>query len=150
MIDFTEAFKIAAEVHGNQRDKSGEPYMGHVCRVMMQMETDEERVVAILHDTFEDSIDRPDLNRSVRARVKLFYRTAIYNAVLDLTHIEDDSYEDYLAGVKRNPLAVRVKLADIRDNVDPVRLEKLSQGIRLRLLDKYGRAVAVLLGKEHQ
>jgi (p)ppGpp synthase/HD superfamily hydrolase len=145
MIDFTEAFKIAAEVHGNQRDKSGEPYMGHVCRVMSQMETDEERLVAILHDAFEDSVDRPDLNRSVHARVKLFYRYVIYDAVLDLTHIEDDSYEEYIIWVMRNPLAVKVKLADIRDNMDPARLAKLSPGTRDRLIGKYGRALTVLL-----
>jgi len=148
MIDFTEAFKIAAEVHGNQRDKSGEPYMGHVCWVMSQMETDEERVVAIMHDVFEDSRDRPDLNRSVLARVKLFYRSAVYNAVLDMTHGEDESYEEYLLGVARNPLAVKVKLSYIRDNLDPVRLEKLSQGVRERLIYKYGHALTILLRKE--
>lgn len=148
LLDLTEAFRIAVEVHGAQRDKAGEPYMGHVCRVMSAMDTDEERAVAILHDVLEDSMPpkgSPDPMAwakwdEMSDRIIEAYGWAIHTPVKLLTRMHDMTYMGYIRHVSENPLAVKVKLADLADNMDPARLAKLSEAERLRLLEKYGRA----------
>lgn len=52
------AIALASEAHQHQKDKLGEPYILHPIRVMMRCDTDEERIVAILHDVLEDTADR--------------------------------------------------------------------------------------------
>jgi guanosine-3',5'-bis(diphosphate) 3'-pyrophosphohydrolase len=49
------AVALAKKAHQNQFDKAGKPYIGHPTRVMNSMNTDEEKIVAILHDAIEDS-----------------------------------------------------------------------------------------------
>ena len=52
----TQAAKALAEKqHLGQTDKAGSPYITHPARVAERLETDEEKVVAWLHDTVEDT-----------------------------------------------------------------------------------------------
>lgn len=145
LLDLTEAFRIAVEVHGAQRDKAGEPYMGHICRVMSAMDTDEERAVAILHDVLEDCGKENQMHFA--QMIWDAYPREVWDAVLLLTRsrVLDSTYLDYIRRLSTNPLAVKVKLADLADNMDPKRLAKLSEAERLRLLEKYGPAVKLLV-----
>jgi len=140
-----EAFKIAVEVHGNQRDKAGVPYLAHICRVMEQMDTDEERVVAILHDVLEDC-GTPVVG-IYGARILAAYGINVIDAIFSLTRASttDPTYMDYIRRLSENPLAVKVKLADLRDNMRQDRLEKLPDG--LRLYAKYREAYDFLIAK---
>lgn len=154
-----EAFKIAVEVHGNQRDKAGEPYMGHICRVMSAMDTDTERCVAILHDSIEDSKRVGGMTRHLRG----LFPDEIVDAVGALSRrpvnlqtlaqlvtdgarpIERESYMDYIRRLSSNPLAVKVKLADLRDNMNEDRLRKLpTKEEAFRLHKKYWEAYRFL------
>lgn len=151
-----EAFKIAVGVHGEQRDKSGEPYMGHICRVMSAMDTDTERCVAILHDSIEDSG-----NRAVAVGHAIFqaYGVTVGDAVIALTRLmvdddisgsgtENSSYMNYIRRLSRNPLAVKVKLADLQDNRRRDRLRKLPSAEANRLFDRYEEAYCFLVGRQ--
>lgn len=142
MVDLMAAFEMAVLVHGRQRDHGGEPYMGHICRVMSQMESDEERVVAILHDVLEDSVDRA-LNLPLHHSIAAIYGPEIYNSVLELTYDHEETYMEYIANITR-PLAVKVKLADLADNLRDDRLEKLPLDERVRLRNKYLEAYRFL------
>jgi (p)ppGpp synthase/HD superfamily hydrolase len=133
-----DAIMIATEVHQGQTDKGGAPYILHPIRVMMQMNTDQERVVAMMHDTVEDS-DWFNL-----AEVDLYFGARIAAAVDALTKREGESYDAYLARVKTDELAVKVKLADLKDNCDLSRLGRDPTDADRKRLDKYLRARAFL------
>ena len=49
-----KAIAIAVRAHAGKKDKAGQPYILHPLRVMLSLETLEERIVAILHDVLED------------------------------------------------------------------------------------------------
>lgn len=148
-LDLTEAFRIAVEVHGAQRDKAGEPYLFHVFRVAEQMDTDEERVVAILHDVIEDSVALHPNAASVEMlrlglKIRSLYGIAVADAVCELTRGPVEPYLDYIRRLATNPLAVKVKFADLKDNRNRDRLRKLPRTEAERLWDKYEKAWLVL------
>ena len=142
-LDLKPAFEIAVQVHGSQRDKAGLPYLGHLFRVMEQMETDEERVVAILHDVLEDGpggIERI----STQCRISSVYGDDVLEAIFSLTRDPGEPYSDYIRRLSTNPLAVKVKFADLTDNMNPQRLRKLPRDEANRLFDKYTNAYNLL------
>ncbi len=111
-----KAKKLAKKAHENQTDKAGKPYLGHALRVMEQLEDPEDKIVGVLHDAVEDSpltlaeLEAAGFPRSVTA------------AVDAITKREGEDYEDYLGRVMSNPRAIRVKIADMTDNMDMGRI----------------------------
>ena len=67
------------------------------------------------------------------------------DAVVALTHLKNEPRDHYYERIKKNPLALAVKLADIEDNTDPERLALLDEGTRSRLEKKYAKAIAALM-----
>jgi (p)ppGpp synthase/HD superfamily hydrolase len=118
-------------------DKAGMPYAAHPEFVASQMDTDTERAVAWLHDVVEDtSVTLADL--------KQVFPREITDAVDAITKRADEAYDSYIARVKNNPVARKVKLADLRHNMDTSRLRKVSAGDSARLA-KYRYAESCLL-----
>ena len=99
------------------------------------METEEEMCVAWLHDVLEDT---PLLSLDLSL---CGMPDSVIEAVRALTKINHQPYEMYLEGVKLNPLALKVKLADIRDN--------LADSPTEHQRDKYAKALQFLKGVEH-
>lgn len=131
------ALQIALQAHTGQVDRAGAAYILHPLRIMNQMESEEERLVAILHDVIEDSsLTLVDLRAAG-------FPAAIVDAVDLLTHREDDSYEDYVRKIKGNALARRVKIGDLHDNMRLDRLPAPDQK-DLERLGKYKRALEIL------
>lgn len=136
-----EALSIAIEMHAGQVDKAGEPYIGHVVRVMMRLPadaTETERKAALLHDTLEDAGGYVQ-----QVLVKMGAEPELMEMVEAMTCKAWEPYETYLLRVAQSP-AWRVKLADIADNNDPDRLAKLDPALALRLASKYNRAVGII------
>lgn len=50
-----KALKLCFEVHKNQVDKSGMPYVFHPFHLAEQMTDEKSTVVALLHDVIEDT-----------------------------------------------------------------------------------------------
>ena len=144
-----DAFQIAAAVHGDQLDQTGEPYLFHITRVAMAVATDEERAVAILHDSIEDSTGIFEANVHF-AKIFRVYGKDVADAVKLLTHDESEPYMDYIRRLSVNPLARAVKLADLADNMDEERLGRLPENDRARLRTKYRKAWAYLTQTEDQ
>ncbi len=135
-----DAIAFAALKHAGQRDKAGKPYILHPLRVMLSMTTDEERRVAVLHDVMEDcKVTRQELE----ARGYPEREIAAIEA-LTKTADEHDNYEKFIERVPTNPLATRVKLADLDDNMDLSRLECITDDDEKRAR-KYQRARERLL-----
>lgn len=115
------AIAFAAAKHIDQTDRAGQPYILHPLRVMSAMDVDEARRVAVLHDVVEDcGVTLDDLRA-------LGYPEPEVMAIDALTKREDeqDDYPRFIERVLGNPLAVKVKLADLEDNMDIRRLETL-------------------------
>ena len=109
------ALNIAYKAHEGQMDKAGYPYIFHPYHLAEQMHTEDEVVLALLHDVVEDTaVTIKDLRQ---AGVK----ENVLEALALLTHAKDVPYADYIAAIKRNKLARAVKLADLMHNCDVTR-----------------------------
>ncbi|MGV8962280.1 MAG: phosphohydrolase [Candidatus Saccharimonadaceae bacterium] len=116
----SHAMYIAIKAHNDQTDRSGQPYIGHPFRVMEAGQTLEEKIVGVLHDLIEDThIILADLFTEG-------FSNDIIDAVHVLSKIENENYNHYIQRVKKNNLAVRVKLNDLTDNMDLKRLKKIT------------------------
>lgn len=131
------AISIALSAHKGLADKGGEPYILHLFRVMLAVDTIEERIVAVLHDVLEDtSVTSHQLHKTIISK-------DILEAIELLTKKKNQSYESYIVAIKRNPLAAKVKKADLLDNMDKSRLKQVTEKDKLRL-KKYQEALAHL------
>lgn len=137
------AFEQALEAHKGQVDKAGQPYITHLVRVCARLEGDVACATALLHDIIEDTTATAD------ALGEHFPRE-IVDAVVALTKIDGEAYDDYLMRLAANPLALKVKLADMADNSDPARLALLDPERAKILKEKYtiARAQLTALSKE--
>jgi (p)ppGpp synthase/HD superfamily hydrolase len=115
------SLQIALRAYGGKTDKAGREYILHPLRLMAKMETDLERSAALLHDVIEDSeIAAEDLlAEGIPAEV--------VEAVQYLTKREGEDYMEFVARAKQNKLAAKVKIADIEDNIDVLRLTSLDE-----------------------
>jgi (p)ppGpp synthase/HD superfamily hydrolase len=127
------ALQITTAAHAGQTDKAGRPYILHPLRVMAAMDSDEERAVALLHDVIEDG------DVDVAGLIAVGIPKHIANAVDCLSKREGEDYPAFIARVLENPLAARVKRADVADNIDVLRLQALSDKDLARVA-KYHRA----------
>ena len=138
-MNLGRAISIAAQGFQNITDKGGQPYILHCIRVMNQMDTEEEKIVAILHDVIEDSIS--SLEDLIKER---FSQNIIYALIL-LTHEKGQPYDDYIKKISTDKLATKVKLADLKDNSDITRLKDLDLK-DLKRVQKYHKAYCYLQG----
>jgi len=127
LANLQRAIEIAVEAHKNQVDKGGRPYILHPLRLMFRMQNDEERMAAVLHDTVEDTpITLDDLRGEG-------FPDVVVEAVDRLSRRSTESYEEFVARAAEHPLARRVKLADIEDNLDIRRLREIQDRDLVRL-----------------
>jgi (p)ppGpp synthase/HD superfamily hydrolase len=129
------------EAHRGQIDRGGQPYVLHPLRMMSQFDDEASRTVALLHDVIEDTAYTLD---DLRTRG---YNEAIIEAVDALTRREDETYEQFILRIKPIPLARRVKLADLRDNMDIRRVKTISAKDAERF-ERYRRAWFELAGED--
>lgn len=132
-----KALAIALKAHAGQTDKAGAAYVLHPIRVAGRCATDEERMTALLHDTIEDADVTAD------ELLAEGFPPATVDAVVALTRKEEETYEDYVGRCSLNPLARRVKLHDLEDNMDISRLSRVTEK-DLERLDRYVRAYSFL------
>ena len=114
-----KSLSIALDAHAGQTDKTGRPYILHPLRIMAKMDADEEMAVALLHDTIEDS------DHTAESLLNAGMPSDIVDAVECLTKVYGEDYEQFIERVMKNELAVKVKKADIEDNLNVLRLNKL-------------------------
>ena len=136
-----KALALCWAAHKDQRDKSGLPYFIHPLHLAEQMDTEEAICTALLHDVLEDSpLTLSDLRQAG-------FPPAVLRALSLLCHRPDTPYLDYIAVLRHNPLARKVKLADLAHNSDLARLDTVTPADLARR-EKYRRAQAILLADE--
>ncbi len=132
-----KALEIAQKAHEGQVDKAGRPYIEHPIHVAESMETEEEVCVALLHDVIEDT------NLTLADIEKEGFPDEVIKALELLTHDDDVPYLDYVRAIAYNPIAKKVKLADLRHNSDLTRLPSITKRDEWRV-EKYQQAIGIL------
>jgi (p)ppGpp synthase/HD superfamily hydrolase len=131
--EYTIAHAIAKSAHANQFRKDGiTPYFDHPVAVANLVR--KYRVVAILHDVLEDN---PKITPELLLEQEISKENV--EAVILLTRKENEDYFEYLNKIKQNPIARKVKIADICHNLtdDPSRKQ----------VEKYIKALLFLYGQ---
>ena len=130
MSTLERALEIAVCAHKGQSQKNATPYVLHPLHLMQQVETIEEKIVALLHDVVEDSgLTLDDLRAEG-------FGEKIIAAIALLTRNTGQSYAEYIARIQHNELARTVKLVDLKHNMDITRIEQLTDN-DLKRLQKY-------------
>jgi (p)ppGpp synthase/HD superfamily hydrolase len=129
-----KAICLAVEKHKGQTDKGGMPYILHPIYVMGKMETETEKIVAILHDVVEDTDTTFDDLRNIG------FSEEILRTLECLTRGEEEDYFDYVGRIKTNPLAIKVKLADLEHNMDFRRIKDITDEDIIKRTRKYKQA----------
>lgn len=113
-----KASNIAFEAHKNDIDKGGYPYIMHPLYLAFQMNDEDSVCVALLHDVIEDHGDKYSFNYLEQ----LDFNENIINALKLLTHKKGTPYMDYIMEIKTNTIATKVKIADLKHNLDSTRI----------------------------
>lgn len=114
------AMGLAEKAFEGKVDPKGQPYLNHSIRVMEKMDTEEEKTVTMLHDIVEDT------DTTLRDLQNAGFPREVLEAVEQLTKKLNMTYFDYIEDIASSELAKKVKLAEIDDNMDEVRVAKMS------------------------
>ena len=117
---YDRALRIAIRVHQGQKDKSEREYIMHPIRVAERCKDPKAKIVALLHDTIEDTNVTAEYLRSEG------FPEEIINAILSVTNQEGETYEDFVRRAAENVISREVKIADLEDNMDIRRLHEIT------------------------
>ena len=131
-----EAEAFATKMHEGQTDKAGRPYIEHPRAVASKVGGEKEKVVAWLHDTVEDT-------PATIEQIREMFGDEIADAVAAMTHDKSVPYMDYVRNIKKNPIARKVKMADLSHNMDLSRLANVTEQ-DLERMEKYKKAYEIL------
>ena len=138
-MNLQRAIEIALEAHKGALDKGGNPYILHPLRLMLRMDSEEEMIVAILHDVVEDS-EKWSFDK-LQAEG---FSKKIINSLRSITkENENEDYEKFIDRSIRDKIGRKVKIADISDNLDISRLKEVTDKDILRI-NKYKKALEKL------
>jgi (p)ppGpp synthase/HD superfamily hydrolase len=135
-MNLDKALAIAIQAHKGQVDKAGEPYILHPLRLMSQFADKDLMTVSILHDVVEDS------DFTLKNLVDAGFSPIIIDAVDCLTKRENEEYANFIERVIANPLAIKVKIADIKDNLN---ISRLCQPLSEKDIDRLKKYQIALL-----
>lgn len=134
MSTLQRAIEIATKAHAGQFDKGGKEYIGHPLRVMEMGQTEAEKIVGVLHDVIEDT------SITIENLAEEGFSKEILDALLCVTKLSNnENYDHFISRVMTNPLAVKVKINDLKDNMDITRLKKVTKK-DLERICKYQKA----------
>lgn len=121
-----KAIRLMFCMHKDQTDKCGIPYVFHPWHVAESMTDEYSTCAALLHDVPEDT------DMTAEDLLEEGFPEEVVEAVRYLTHEPGTDYFDYVRKVGQNPIARKVKLADLRHNSDLSRMDRVTDRDRLR------------------
>jgi (p)ppGpp synthase/HD superfamily hydrolase len=128
-----KAIAMATDAHKDQKDRYGAPYILHPLRVMERLDTPTEKIVGVLHDVVEDT------DWTFEQLTAEGFPQPVIKALEAVTKREGEDYEEFVKRSARNPLATKIKLADLEDNMDLRRMSDITEE-DLPRLKKYVKA----------
>jgi (p)ppGpp synthase/HD superfamily hydrolase len=142
MTKLERAIEIAVLAHKGASDKSGAPYILHPLRLMFGIDDIEAKIVAMLHDVVEDS--KPPYRWGLKELEADGFPASVIEAIDCVTKRSGEPYEAFIERILPNPISSRVKIADLLDNMNLVRLGREITEKDVARLRKYQRALARL------
>lgn len=136
-MTITKAKELATRYHQGQVDKAGAPYINHPTQVARMVKGKEVKIVAYLHDLLEDTNCQPE-------EILEIFNLSILNAVELLTRKPNQAYEDYILQIKNHPMARQVKIADLKHNLNLMRIKNITKK-DVERCKKYLSALEVLI-----
>ena len=131
-----KAAQISYDAHDGQKDKGDYPYFMHPLTLALQFDDEITVCVALLHDVVEDHAKD---GYTMEFLAKEFPQEVI-DALKLLTHDPKVPYLDYVKMIKTNPIARKVKIADLKHNSDASR----NNGVRPPKYETYIKAIQLL------
>jgi len=142
-MNLEKAIEIAVQAHKGVKDKAGNAYILHPIAIMNSLETEEEKIVGILHDVVEDSA------WTFEKLKEEGFSDRIISGVRSVTKASEDlDYFAFINRAKANDIGRKVKIADLNHNLDVTRLKELTHQDLLRI-NKYLKALEILTEEEH-
>ncbi len=134
-----KATRLAYTAHHGQVDKAGIPYIFHPMHLAEQMDDELSCVCALLHDVVEDTAVTME-------ELAVDFPAEVIRVLKLLTHGDNEDYFDYVRRLKDDPIAKKVKLADLAHNCDQSRVTgTLSEEKLLYFRQKYQKAKELLM-----
>lgn len=130
---YNRALLLVSDLFQDKKDKAGFPYINHLIRVSVKLDTEELRIAGLLHDVLEDtSITKDDLR-------ELGFSNKVISIIEGVTNKVGENYNDKIKRIIDNGDmdVIKLKYSDMSDNADKKRLAKLSIITRNRLINKY-------------
>lgn len=138
MATLEKAIALATQKHAGQTDKAGQPYIQHPLRVMNSVDLEDAKIVAVLHDILEDT------ETTVQELQALDFKKYIIETIGALTKRPNETRLQAAERTALNALAIQVKLADLKDNMNVSRLPQVTEKDLARL-EQYKRVEQRLL-----
>ena len=138
-MNLERAIEIAVSAHKGVKDKGGNPYILHPLRVMLSLNSEEEKIVGVLHDVVEDAEDWTFEKLQDEG-----FSTQILEGLQSVTKTsEDENYDEFVQRAFANAIGRQVKIADIKDNLDVTRLDILTEK-DVKRLQSYKKSLKIL------
>ena len=138
-MNLERAIEIAVSAHKGVKDKGGNPYILHPLRVMLSLNSEEEKIVGVLHDVVEDAEDWTFEKLQDEG-----FSTQILEGLQSVTKTsEDENYDEFVQRALTNAIGRQVKIADIKDNLDVTRLDILTEK-DVKRLQSYKKSLKIL------
>jgi len=135
-----KAIIIACEAHQGQSSINGEPYILHPLRLLIKAKSNEERIIAILHDVIEKT------NISLADLKNKGFDQNIISSIDSLSRRRGESYVDYIGRLMQNRISVKIKLLDLADNIK-MHSENNDNGIYDVKINQYKNALKQIRSK---
>ena len=137
-MNLERAIEIAVAAHKGAVDKGGQPYILHPLAVMMDLKTDKEKIVGVLHDVVEDT------DWTFEALKEEGFSEEVIEALRSVTKSDSDSsYIDFIERAKANFIGRNVKIADLKHNMDLSRIHSISN-LDLERFERYKKSLEIL------
>lgn len=137
MVLIEEALRCALRAHAGQTDKAGAPYITHPLRVMARFQDPILQAAALLHDAVEDS------EITVSELRSLGFPEKVVGLVDLLTRRDGESYMSFVSRLAADFSALKIKKADLEDNMNISRLTVMTKDDFAQLA-KYHKAWRLL------
>ncbi len=137
------AIRLAADNFAMELDKGGKPYIMHCLHVMHNVDQSDPEMmcIAVLHDIIEDTNVTPEYLSNMGMS------EGVVRGVERMTHLEGETYDDYIGKVSQSLSTIIIKMADIQHNTDVTRLKEV-RAKDLARIEKYHRAYLILKEKK--
>ena len=144
MNKLNKAIILSAKIHSGKKGRNNEPAVLHPIRVMNQMKSNKGKIVGVLHDVIEtEKISIDDLAAQG-------FGKSVCKTVDALSRRKWEKYDDYINRLKKNKLAIKVKLEDLIDNYSRRLSYDKKSKLDVKKIKKYEKAYKSLTGKKIQ